>query len=124
MIDLMRFALLEVGLVYFISMSAIFAPARMVLARIRFVRALIYCASCTGFWVGAVLYFAGFTPDAFAVVPTQSWIQAAAVSAFAGLAVANIWHMTLYRGGNDAYEDEQLTTEAPSAETTKEESDV
>lgn len=44
------------GVIYVIVDSAIFAPVRIALAaRSRFFETLIYCAYCTGFWVGVFI---------------------------------------------------------------------
>ncbi len=118
MSDFARFVLLEIGMVYFVTMSAIFAPARIVLARNSVLRALLYCPSCVGFWIGAALYLAGFYPFS-----GHDFVQDIACSAFAGMAVANIWHNWLFHGGNDAFDAEQITQEAPSAETSEEKAD-
>jgi len=108
--ELVRFALLEIGMVYFVTMSAIFSLPRRALARVPFVAGLIYCPSCTGFWIGAALAFAGFGPFAIHDV-----VQDVACCAFAGMAISNCWHHALYQGGNDAFADEQLTATVVAA---------
>jgi len=113
-IDILRFALLEVGIVYFLTMSAIFSAPRRLIARLPVLLALIYCPSCTGFWVGVLLYIAGFYPFA-----AHDALQGGACAGFIGMAIANAWHLALYQGSNYAYDDEQQPPqqEAQSAET-------
>lgn len=44
------------GVIYVIVESAIFAPIRIAIAvRSSFLETLVYCAYCTGFWVGVLI---------------------------------------------------------------------
>lgn len=54
--NLVLFLLAAFGVIYVVVDSAIFAPVRVVIAsRSRFFGTLLYCAYCTGFWVGLLL---------------------------------------------------------------------
>lgn len=56
-VDLVVFLLVSWGAVYLVTESVIFTLPRILLAtRSRFAEAFLYCASCTGFWIGAVVY--------------------------------------------------------------------
>lgn len=88
------------GVIYTITESAIFMPLRIMLAARggRYVETLLYCASCTGFWVGlgtAVLADHVFalpgvsTPDAYFWLP------------FSSLAIGSLY--SVYRGEHPTY---------------------
>jgi hypothetical protein len=50
-----RWLLSCAGIIYLVTESSIFAPIRMSLAMWSgFIRSLIYCRACTGFWVGVI----------------------------------------------------------------------
>ena len=51
-----RWACVMVGLIYFTTESAFFAPVRVRLARSSdFLRMLLYCPACSGFWLGLLI---------------------------------------------------------------------
>lgn len=65
--SLLGWALLHIGLVYFVTASGIFTPVRVVLTRgtgsvATVFRLFLYCSACTGFWLGAVEQALGWLP--------------------------------------------------------------
>jgi hypothetical protein len=105
---LIRWALIVLGTVYFLTESAIFAPVRVWIAgRGVFAMTLIYCASCTGFWVGLALA-SWFWP--FGLVDA-GWTQIieGGVASMALGALYSAW-----KGGNPAFD-----VEAPLHDHTK-----
>ena len=55
-----RWACVMVGLIYFTTESAFFAPVRVRLARSSdFLRMLLYCRACSGFWLGLLILSVG-----------------------------------------------------------------
>jgi hypothetical protein len=87
-----HWALLSVGLIYFITDSLIFSHVRVALARGSLFRiGLFYCPACMGFWVGAALGLGGWWPierglDGWGPVfeALESGIAAMALGAFWG----------------------------------------
>ena len=91
-------ALVGLGLVYGITESAIFAPIRLLLARVHLVvQVFVYCAACTGFWVGLGLGLGGYWP-----VDRVAW-YGAIESAIALMCLGALWG----RKGSPAYAVEQ-----------------
>lgn len=96
---LLRWALVTAGIIYFVTESSIFAPARMALARGGFfLKALVYCRACFGFWAGCGLGLAGFWPFG-----AQPWLE----SGFAAMALGAVWSHWM---PNHAYHTEQSMT--------------
>jgi hypothetical protein len=62
MYELLQYGLTLVGLVYIVSQSFIFRPIRLLASNLRVLEVLIYCPSCTGFWVGLLLWKLGYYP--------------------------------------------------------------
>ena len=89
--EYVRWALIVLGLVYLVTESAIFAPVRVPFAR-RHVLAetLIYCPSCTGFWVGLCVALWSWPAFHGALSVVESGIAAMALGA--------LW--SVWRGGN------------------------
>lgn len=53
MLDLARWTLVTLGFVYLTTESVIFSPLRVAVARRGLlVATLVYCAACSGFWLG------------------------------------------------------------------------
>ncbi len=95
---LLRWALITLGFIYFITESSIFAVVRMwIAAKLgTFAIALLYCASCSGFWIGMALAFWTWPFEVVGVrwlVPFESGVAAMALGA-----VWNTW-----RGPNPAF---------------------
>jgi hypothetical protein len=110
------YALLTVGLVYLITQSTILMPLRVALTRgSHFRAALFYCPSCTGFWVGTGLAFAG-------LVPERNYTLGIVFGGVLSVAIAHIWSALTQQGVNPAWEAEQPLREvqhnAPQEETT------
>lgn len=59
---LLQYGLTLIGIVYIVSQSYIFRPIRIIASYLRLLGVLIYCPSCTGFWVGLLLHYAGYYP--------------------------------------------------------------
>ncbi len=117
LLSLVRWALLTLGMIYFITESAIFVSFRVRIARSQFGSALIYCAACTGFWVGLAHWFAWPRIGA----PTLLF-PIALESAIAGMALGAIW--SAYKQGNPAWHAEaELRGVMNHAEETAEEDD-
>jgi hypothetical protein len=95
-----------VGVVYFVTMSSIFAPIRMPIAKIgSWVLVLMYCPSCVGFWVGWCLALSGVNPFGGAThVNVNQMIQAAIVA----MGISTTWFALCYRSVNPAFEAEQV----------------
>ena len=97
--DYFVWILLLSGWVYLITEAAVFAPFRILLSMIGSpIEALIYCPSCTAFWVGMALAWTGWwphNPDFWG-----SW-----ESAIAAMGVANTW--SKLTGGSSAWEIER-----------------
>lgn len=88
MTDLLRWALLELGLIYFVTESVFFAPMRVALSRgSGFLRALLYCPACSGFWLGALLGFLGFWP----YHDSRRHVAELIGSGVAGMAIGALW---------------------------------
>jgi len=83
MSELVRWALLTLGLVYLTTESAIFSPVRVALARrALLLETLLYCPACSGFWLGLVTSWAW---------PGEVWWLRLAESATAGIALGALW---------------------------------
>lgn len=93
-----RWAVLLLGAVYFVTQSVIFSIPRVLFARLGAWAAIfVYCASCTGFWVGLLLgpWF----------WPWRGWWWAMALeSGAAAMAVAHVWVNST--GGNPLWQAE------------------
>ena len=115
---LIRWALLTLGLIYFITESALFAPGRVLIGRLgTLALVLTYCASCTGFWVG-VATAQWVWPFGVADLPAWATNIEGGVAAMALGALYSAW-----RGGNPAWRVEgslhdssQTKEEEPHAE--------
>lgn len=115
---LVRWALLSLGLIYFLTESAIFMPGRLLLGRLGLLpRVLLYCASCTGFWVG-LLTAAWTWPFSVEGLPPWASTIEGGVATMALGALYSAW-----RGGNPAWDAEaslhdhaQTKEEEPHAE--------
>lgn len=82
MTDAVFHLLASFGVIYVVTESAIFAPARIYLAlKSVWIEVGIYCASCTGFWAGLIVYLA----QAVEAGRWSGWTLLSA--AFAGLIV-------------------------------------
>lgn len=91
-----------IGVTYAITESAIFSVLRFVLSKLGLtVTTLIYCAACTGFWVGAALGWAGAFP--WETAPSQ--FAEIVISAICMMAVTASW--SAWKGGNPMYAIEQ-----------------
>ena len=99
--DMVRWLMLGLGIVYFITESAIFAIIRVPMTKGSMFRStLFYCPACTGFWVGCALV--ALWP--FSVLDQGVWpfLVSAMESGFAMMVVASSW--SSWRGGNPAYD--------------------
>jgi len=57
-IDIVVFFLIVFGAIYVLVDSFVFAPIRIWLASLHaMLEVFVYCASCTGFWVGGIAWF-------------------------------------------------------------------
>jgi hypothetical protein len=88
---MIQWALVVLGLVYFVTDSAIFAPVRVKLARGSWFRAgLFYCAACFGFWAGVLLQglwpFEATFSTPWGVIPLKG-----ALSGTAAMALGAVW---------------------------------
>ena len=99
---LLRWALLILGAVYFLTESAIFASIRVEFARrSALLGVFVYCARCTGFWLGLAL--ASWTWP-FGVIEAPRWFQIIE-GGVAAMALGAIW--SAWRGGNPAWTAEE-----------------
>lgn len=97
MIDLARWALVHLGLVYLVTEAAIFAPVRlMVASRGPLWTTLIYCPGCSGFWLGLAVTH---------LWPEPAWWLALPCSGVAGMGLAATWSKVT--GGNQAWSAEE-----------------
>lgn len=82
--ELIRWALLTLGLVYFTTESVLFSVARVALARRGGVmlETLLYCPACSGFWLGLATSWAW---------PGDVWWLRLIESAIAGMALGALW---------------------------------
>lgn len=88
MLELIRFGLLVVGLVYIVTQSSIFTIMRMLVVRTKIfmLAQLFYCPACMGFWMGLGLGALGYWPLA-----THAWWMVLLESALTGTAVGAVW---------------------------------
>lgn len=109
MVDLIRWFLVTLGLIYFITESSLFAIIRVTAAELSSVlRMLLYCQACSGFWIGiataAWLWPFGVGGDGWMAVSVQL-IE----GGIATMGLGALWsHM---RGGNPAWHVEGWNTE-------------
>ena len=97
LLNLFRWTLLLIGIVYLITQADIVSVPRVWFAKKNvFFLSLIYCPACTGFWVGLVLGATGLWPWE----DDPLWF-AIACSSISAMAVAKTWDSLT--GGNDAY---------------------
>jgi hypothetical protein len=91
MIALIQWALVVLGVIYFVTESVIFGPVRVTLTRGSVFRStLLYCPACMGFWVGVA---SGFLQPALWQNPVQSGLAA--------MALGRIW--ALCGGGGNTF---------------------
>ena len=109
--DWMIYLGVGLGLVYIISQSVIFSFLRVRIARLNpLFEALLYCPSCTGFWVGLMLGALGIyprLPNCFEPILDDVWFAGAVISGLLVMIVANGWWGWLYQGSNPAYAAEE-----------------
>lgn len=114
-LDFLRFALLVTGLVYLLCTSLIFSPLRRGLVKLTEMAVIVYCPTCSSFWIGFVLSIMGLSP--FGVRP--QWYEVIETGIFA-VAITTVWVQLLYHGVNPAYLAEQAGGHrAPEAKETE-----
>jgi hypothetical protein len=117
----LTYALTTIGLVYFITQSMIFSPLRVRLTRGSIFReALLYCPSCTGFWVGAGLSLLGRAPGWNGMHLSWDPLKEATENSLAvidsglmSMAISHIWSALTQQGVNPAWEAELPLREPP-----------
>ena len=90
MIELFRWALVTLGLVYLVTEASIFTVPRAFLAsKSHFLGALVYCPACSGYWVGFLVGILGFWPFETIGIWALSimWLE----SAIAACALGALW---------------------------------
>ena len=108
---LARWALITLGLIYFVTESAIFMRPRVWIAnRGAWAMLFVYCAACTGFWIGAAsaLWLWPFAPE-------PAWTRLVE-GGIAAMTLGAIWKRL--NGGNPAFtvEAELLHDHTPQKE--------
>lgn len=112
--ELLRWLLVLMGLVYFFTESALWGPVRIALVerpdggqRLGW-RVLVYCRSCTGFWVGCALGALGYWPFAWpqGAPLWATWAQAGVAAVESGAAAMAVGAMWTFVAPSDAYERE------------------
>jgi len=120
MTSLVEWGLLVVGLTYWLTMSGIFAPFRLLIADAgAFWESLIYCPMCTSFWVGAAL---GVCHAHTFAVSHLHFVANTVTSGFAAMGlVFVVIHLTT-GGSNPAYNAERTPSPlTPEPESESEE---
>lgn len=112
LLGLTHFTLLLVGLVYLLCMSLIFAPARKGLVRLSQLTLVVYCPTCSSFWIGLALCAAGLGP--FAHPTWYEYIESGVIA----VGITTVWVQVLYHGVNHAYIAEQGVPDAPQTQET------
>jgi hypothetical protein len=113
MTSLVEWSLLVVGLTYWLTMSGIFAPLRLLIASAgAFWEALIYCPMCTGFWVGAAL---GVCHAHTFDVSRMHLVANTFASAFAAMGLMFVVIHAATGGANPAYNAERGGGVSPDA---------
>lgn len=93
-------ALLVLGFVYLFTEASIAAPYRVILSKIHWVLStLVYCPSCTGFWVGLGLALVGINP--FETLDPQAWWALKLYGGVGAMGLVATW--SAWRGGNPAW---------------------
>ena len=111
MTSLVEWALLVVGLTYWLTMSGIFAPFRLLIAGAgAFWESLIYCPMCTGFWVGAAL---GVCHAHTFAVSHLHFVANTFASGFAAMGVMFVVIHATTGGANPAYTAERGGSVSP-----------
>lgn len=106
LVALVRWALLLWGLVYIVTQSVIFRRVRMFFLRYTtMLGILLYCPSCTGFWVGALLSVYWPWQDAGMGVPYSNVLE----SALSGVACGGLWGVIVNDGATFKNEVKRLT---------------
>lgn len=96
---LARWALLTLGLIYFVTESAIFTHLRVWFARRGpWAMLFVYCASCTGFWIGIA---SAHWLWPFDLVDGVRWLRYVE-GGVAAMALGAIWKSI--NGGNPAFD--------------------
>jgi hypothetical protein len=97
-VDLAKWALVTLGLVYLTTESAIFSPIRVLIARRGLLLSvLVYCASCTGFWVGLATSWLTWPS-------TAPWWARCIEGGIAAMALGAVWSAA--RNGNPMWDAE------------------
>ena len=96
---MLRWALLVLGVIYFVTESAIFMHPRIWIAqRGKWALLGVYCPACVGFWVGGALAFWTWPFDL--VVGHWQWLHVLE-GGVASMALGALWK--ILNGGNPAY---------------------
>lgn len=91
---MLTWALVTLGLIYFVTEASIFAPVRVAIARRHALLAqLIYCPACSGFWIGLGMHVVwGTTISPYDWTLFDSWRATALFeSSVAGMALGAVW---------------------------------
>lgn len=101
-VELLRWALVGIGLVYFFTESVFFSPIRVAITAGSPLRsALFYCAACTGFWVGCCLCAIWPWYEPHALVGDGVWLLHMGASGISLMGLGAFW--ATYRGGNNMW---------------------
>lgn len=114
-LELVRWVLLNLSVIYLITTATIASPFRMALAkRSKFLQSLIYCPACVGFWIGLAFY--GYWPlDGQVLGAVQSpTVYKILESGAAAMALGAIWANW---AGNPAFAIEVHDRELDESET-------
>ncbi len=97
-LEFVRYVLLVWGLIYLVTQSAIFAPIRATILHFsRFAGILVFCPSCSGFWIGICVALLGAYTQGLGWIP--SWIESGVIA----MPLGHIWGV--YFGDPTLYQD-------------------
>lgn len=110
---MLRWALLVLGLIYLVTESAILTAPRVWIARRGLLAAVfVYCASCTGFWIGCAVALWTWPFD---MAPAWEHVLEGGVAA---MALGALW--SSWKGGNPAWIAEAPLHDNEEPETARE----
>lgn len=117
-LELVRWVLATLGLIYMITQSVIFSGPRIVITRgSNFRTQLFYCPACIGFWIGV-----GSGIDHMFGQTGVSAVATVGQYAAMSMAIGALW--AAYQGGNPAYENEAPMRGEALGDQKKESEDV
>lgn len=87
-----RFAFIAWGLIYIATQSTIMLPLRLIILKLSpsFLGVLIFCPTCTGFWVGVLLGATGLYGVSLSPI-SPTWLESALVVTVLGHFWGEYW---------------------------------